>query len=60
LLESLAGAVVDSVEDEELLVDVDDEGAREDESEEGSGRALAATSSRQIMIRFCLVEERGV
>lgn len=60
LLGSLAGALVDSAEEEELLVEVEDEGAREDESEEGSGRALAATSSRQIMMRFCLVEERGV
>jgi hypothetical protein len=56
----LSLAVVEAAEDEELFVELEEDGARDDESDEGSGRALAATSSRQMRMRFCLVEERGV
>ena len=50
-------------DDEELPVEaeaLDEDGARENESDAGSALALATTSSRQIIMRFCLVEERGV
>lgn len=53
-------AVLEAADDEEWFVELEEEGASEDESEEGSGRAVAATSSRQMRMRFCLVEDRGV
>lgn len=62
LLWPVEAAALEELE-EELLVEADafdEEGAREEESEAGSGRAVAATSSRQMRIRFCFVEERGV
>lgn len=59
VLLGLLSLAVDEAE-EELFVELEEEGARDEESDDGSGRAVAATSSRQIRMRFCLVEVRGV